>query len=125
MGERQDSYTCNLLRVENPLSAKCLCSSCDSHLAERTGSRNGCLLSPRTWVSSFPIEIVNGSQLQTYACKLLRVQNPIYAKCLYHLCDSERPCSVSNACCLLAAPGYLILRRNCKWKPIAYAYACK
>lgn len=68
-----------------------------THHAERACSRNGGLLYPRTWVSSFPLKTMNEKQHQdTCACKLFRICNLIVAKCLFSSCDShcaESACS--------------------------------
>lgn len=46
-----------------------------THCAEKVCSRNGGLLAPRIWVSSFPIEKMNGSYCPTHSrwCKTLLI----------------------------------------------------
>lgn len=57
----QDTSACKLWRIGNQLWAKRLYSSRDSLCAEKDCSRNGGLLSPRSCLSSFPIERMNES----------------------------------------------------------------
>lgn len=93
----QDSYACKLLRTGSLLWAKFHNSSFDFHCDVIACSKNGCLLSPWTWVFSFLIEIIKESQWQdSYSWTLFRVEDPLWPKCHYISWDSycaEKACS--------------------------------